>query len=135
MVHKCGFKITAIISDNNRINQNLFNIISENGQYIWNPDFPGEKIFLLFDSVHIFKNIRNNWMNISGQEFVFPSFDNFDVVKVAKFQNIVSVYNLEKNQFTKKLLNLIIIHCSPTHWKDKMFDWWTIYSMKQRLLP
>lgn len=57
-----GYIIITKISDNNRVNKKNFDLLC-NGvttSYISNPFNQNNKIFLLFDTVHIFKSIRNN---------------------------------------------------------------------------
>ena len=70
LVTKVGFKIIAIISDNNRVNRNMFdNLLQSN--VIVQPDC---KVFALYNTVHIFKNVRNNWLNLKDfdKTLVFP---------------------------------------------------------------
>ena len=40
-----------------------------------NPDFPDKTVFVIFDTVHILKCIRNNWLNQtdSAHTFTYPS--------------------------------------------------------------
>ena len=57
---ECKFRVIVIITDNNRINRALFDILSGgngNNLYHMSDDF---KTFLTFDSVHLLKSIRNN---------------------------------------------------------------------------
>ena len=60
-VQSLGFRILVIITDNNRVNQNMFNLFSREDHFFVNPQFPDSKIYLQYDTVHLFKNIRNNW--------------------------------------------------------------------------
>lgn len=64
-VERAGFKVVAIISDNNRVNRNVFEKMC-GGQLspcITHPFDSARKLFFLFDSVHLLKCIRNNWIN------------------------------------------------------------------------
>lgn len=80
VVEECGFSVVSVIAVNIRINRNMFATIcgGELMSHITNPNIPPKKIFFLFDSVHILKCIRNNWMNqaTEGCTFTFPSFSN-----------------------------------------------------------
>lgn len=74
MIAACDFKIIAIITDNNRVNHVMFKELS-NFDNNFTYDFSNTyKTFLSHDSVHIFKNIRNNWLCQKDAEksFVFP---------------------------------------------------------------
>ena len=65
-VTEAGYKIVSIISDNNVINRKSFILLSGSETlkpFIINP-LNNEKIFLLFDTVHLLKCIRNNWLNL-----------------------------------------------------------------------
>ena len=69
-VTEAGYKIVSIISDNNVINRKSFILLrgSETLKpFIINP-LNNEKIFLLFDTVHLLKCIRNNWLNLKGDQ-------------------------------------------------------------------
>lgn len=98
-----GFKILAIITDNNRVNQNMFKQFSDT-YYITNPDYANDKIFLTYDSVHILKNIRNNWINLKDPEksFIFPSFENPTIKQRASFMDLRNFYKKEINSINKK---------------------------------
>lgn len=64
-LHVIGYTVLVIISDNNRVNRNVFErmcagTLKASIAYPCNPNL---KLFFLFDSVHLFKSIRNNWLN------------------------------------------------------------------------
>ena len=66
-VTNSGFRIVSIISDNNVVNRNSVMLISGSDTlrpYIMNPEKPSKKIFILFDTVHLLKCVRNNWLNL-----------------------------------------------------------------------
>jgi hypothetical protein len=75
-----GHHIVCILSDNNSENKKSFEKLSGgDGKYCSKHSvLEDEKydLFLAFDSVHVFKNIRNNWLNQndSEQTFIFPDF-------------------------------------------------------------
>ena len=65
-VTNAGYTVISIISDNNVVNRKMFMSLSGFDHlmpYIINPVNNIDKIFILFDSVHILKCIRNNWIN------------------------------------------------------------------------
>jgi hypothetical protein len=77
IVQKCVFIVTVVISDNNQLNAKAFETICSGSEMTFgipNPDFPEYKLFFMFDTVHILKSVRNNWLNQkdSEQTFVYP---------------------------------------------------------------
>jgi hypothetical protein len=94
-----GYHIVCILSDNYSVNKKSFEKLSGgDGKYcIKNPILEDEKhyLFLAFDSVHIFKNIRNNWLNQndSEQTFIFPDFPDGNSNDSA---NVNLVLNIQK---------------------------------------
>ena len=76
-----GFKVLALISDNNRLNRKMFELISGGclKSKIPNPIKPNVDLFLLFDSVHQMKCIRNNWFKskMSSSNFCIFYFSEF----------------------------------------------------------
>lgn len=56
-----------------------------------------QPLFLLYDTVHILKNIRNNWINPKNVTFHFPDFENPEIMKSADFSHIRELYHKEKN--------------------------------------
>ena len=79
-LHTLGYKCVSVISDNNRVNRKAFKIMCGGTltSPIQHPSDPNSKLFFLFDTVHLFKYIRNNWLNVKipPQTFQFPPFDN-----------------------------------------------------------
>ena len=59
IVASIGGTVLALICDNNRTNQSLFNKIPTVKDKPWRTP---NNMFLLYDYVHIIKNIRNNWL-------------------------------------------------------------------------
>lgn len=56
LVQDCGFEVLRIITDNHAINRHMFKAIAPSGKF-QNPAFPEKFIFVMYDFVHIFKNI------------------------------------------------------------------------------
>lgn len=112
----CGFKIVVIISDNNRINRTLFNNLSRGCETYRTRITEDCKTFLTFDSVHIIKTIRNNWLNQKDTEktFLYPSFTNHEQKKQAKFSVLREIYKKESNQLLKTAPKLNFKTVFPT---------------------
>lgn len=109
VISKCGFKIVVIISDNNRVNRNLFDKLcgSQVGElkdltYHVVVDIPSEeKIFCTYDSVHVMKSWRNNWLKEKSNTFCYPAWDDFNQICLARFSVLRNIYESEKNSLVK----------------------------------
>ena len=60
--------------------------------------------FLLFDSVHILKCIRNNWLNLKNckKTFIFPDIADNNKVLYTLFAELESIYLKEAKYTLKK---------------------------------
>ena len=73
------FRVRAIISDNHITNVKAYNLLLNNYKFqdkdykIQNPYITDENIYLLFDTCHLIKNIRNNL--VAKKFFYIPSFE------------------------------------------------------------
>ncbi|VEN44579.1 unnamed protein product, partial [Callosobruchus maculatus] len=92
-----GFIVVAVVTDNVRVNQNMLMKLTEGSAdqhyFHLSPDYP---TFVMFDTVHLLKIIRNNWLNLKNitKTFIFPDFDN-KLVRKANFVDIRNFYKLE----------------------------------------
>lgn len=64
-----GFTVLTVIYDGCKLNQSLGKLLTtgrDDSLHHWfiNPTKPDKKIFVMFDSVHLWKNIRNNWLSL-----------------------------------------------------------------------
>lgn len=75
-VTNIGFDVVAVLTDAHSSNWKFYSQELCSGgkmkNFISNPHLPDNKIFLLFDSVHVFKNMYNNILN--KQQFIAPRF-------------------------------------------------------------
>ena len=115
-VTEAGYQIVSIISDNNVINRKSFILLSGSETlkpFIINP-LNNEKIFLLFDTVHLLKCICNNWLNLKGDQktFDFPDIANKDIIWAASFSHFEVLHELEQTSLIKQAhrLNYKSIH-------------------------
>lgn len=87
ILHDTGYKVISLISDNNRVNRNMFEKLCGGvlSSSVPNPCNPCEPVFLLFDSVHLLRSIRNNWLSQKNpiQTFVMPSSADYNTRKEA----------------------------------------------------
>ncbi|KAJ6648097.1 hypothetical protein Bhyg_03322 [Pseudolycoriella hygida] len=101
-----GLVIVSLIADNNRVNQNVFSLLAPNGSFSFkNPTYDDRTIHLLYESIHVFKNIRNNWLNQKDEEksFFYPS--------------IRDKYHSEKRFMIKKAPKLSMKSLYPTNFE------------------
>lgn len=101
-----GYIVVVISSDNNRVNRKMFDLLcgGKMDVMIDNPFNNNHKIFLLFDTVHIFKSIRNNWINQidDNQTFIFPLDNSLNV----DLQSISSSTSNSTGKLTAKFSDL-----------------------------
>ena len=69
--------------------------------FIMNPIHITQKIFLMFDTVHLLKCVRNNWINDIDQTFTYPDFDNCSFIRSACFKDLITIYYMEKDSVLK----------------------------------
>ncbi|GFV95247.1 THAP-type domain-containing protein [Trichonephila clavipes] len=75
-----GFKVIGVVSNNNSINRKAmsnFSVPPKMSIVYPHPSDSSNPLFFVIDSVHLFKCIRNNWINKknAGQSFYFPDFE------------------------------------------------------------
>ena len=103
-VTAAGYNIVAILSDNNVTNRKMFIELSGTKTlvpFILNPVNKIDRIYLLFNTVHLLKYIRNNWINEADETFVYPSFTDSSSVMHASFSNLIDLYHMEKANVLK----------------------------------
>ena len=67
-----------------------------------NPNSSFPSLFLLYDPIHLMKNIWNNWLTEKTQtlEFKDPS---SDAVVQTRWKDIISIYQAEQSNIIKQL--------------------------------
>ncbi|XP_035212330.1 uncharacterized protein LOC118186362 [Stegodyphus dumicola] len=102
-----------------------------------------KKIFLLFDSVHLLKCIRNNWLNQAetNQTFNIPSFDDTDnKLYCASLLHLKKLYNIEQQHsikiapaLSKKVLYPTSLERQNVSTAVKLFDEKTVAALHVEL--
>jgi hypothetical protein len=95
-----GFDVVATLTDAHSSNRKFFQQELCKGKlstFVPNPYSPGSKVFLMFDSVHIFKNIYNNLLN--RRQFLCPPFEGKNIS--ACFKHVEDVYKKEMGKPVK----------------------------------
>ena len=107
-VSKAGGSVKAIICDGNRSNQAFFKLFQCIPGSPWQTQ---EGVYLLFDYVHLLKNIRNNWLTEATGELTFT--DN-GVQRTARWKHLVDIYKLEDGSTVKLSdLNEVSVYPKP----------------------
>lgn len=133
LLTEIGFKVFCLISDNNRVNRNTFERFcggTLQTKFV-NPYCESQNIYVMFDPVHLFKCIRNNWLNQvdNRQTFVFPNFDKNDVKEMACVSDLKILHLSEENNcvklapaLSKKVLYPTSIERQNVHLCCRLFD-------------
>ena len=109
ILSELGFKIISIISDNNKLNGKMFQLLShDNKLHSEIQHVHSQSLFFLFDTVHLLKSIRNNWLNVKRpyQTFIVPEFDDNSAIHNVPFQQIKDLYISERDKLIKLAPNL-----------------------------
>lgn len=115
LLSRVGVKPVVCIVDNNPVNRSLFKVALCKGQmqsFIPNP-VTSEPLFLLFDPVHNFKNILNNW--IARQVFQFPDFTDPQKIQRADFAELHRLHEIELNHPARIAYKLTRRSLNPTN--------------------
>ena len=57
-------------------------------------------LFLLFDPIHLFKNVKSNWLTEKMEKLIFEDFESNESM-VAEWKDIVNIYKSEKDIINK----------------------------------
>ena len=125
MLFDVGFKVVAITSDNHSTNRQMFYSLCGGNSRLdtrdrnhahYNFEFRGNLIHIFFDGPHIWKCIRNNWINLNnGKVFYYPSHPDL-IGDKANFEVIRSLYFKEQKNVTKYAHKLNSNCINPTSW-------------------
>ncbi|GFV94047.1 THAP-type domain-containing protein [Trichonephila clavipes] len=116
-----GFKVIGVVSDNYSINRKAmsnFSVPPKLSIVYPHPSDSSNPLFFVIDSVHIFKCIRNNWINKknAGQCFYFPDFEDYNKFPLleANFSTLKQLYDIESNSLVKFAYGLTLKALCPT---------------------
>ena len=91
-----GVQVLAIISDGHKTNQAFF---KENQESAEKPYYSKDRQYLLFDFIHLLKNVRNSWITEVLKHLKFPIFDEDGKIsewKIAKWDCLVKLNAKER---------------------------------------
>ena len=92
LIRSAGGNPTSIISDGCRVNKKFFKKFTTVKNKPW---LTTDGIFLLFDYVHLIKNIRNNWLTEPANEL---NFEKCDESFTAKWDDLINLFELEEKE-------------------------------------
>ncbi|GBM57279.1 hypothetical protein AVEN_58589-1 [Araneus ventricosus] len=114
-----GFKVIVVVTDNNAINKKAVSLFANPPKLkirYTNPVYSERDFFFIFDTVHILKCVRNNWLcqKNYGTCMFYPSFDNFSLFKTASFQVLKKLHEIESEKLLKYGYGLTQKALAPT---------------------
>ena len=106
VIHKAGGYVFSVVTDNLSVNQKTFKLLHETYyshsicsiKHPINTHF--SSFYTLYDTIHLLKNIRNNWITekTKTSEFLHPYIDK----KItAKWSDIVKIYEIEEKNIVQ----------------------------------
>ncbi len=110
-----GFDVVGVSADNHAINRRFFSHELGGGSFgtsVQHPLAPGKKIHLTFDSVHVFKNLYNNFVN--KRIFQCPPFLG-EVIGDPRFSHVEDLYVSERGQSIRMAYKLKDKVMNPKH--------------------
>ena len=124
-LEEIGFQVLSIIIDNNAINKKAISLFCSPPKLsivYRHPVLKSQPLFFLFDSVHISKCIRNNWLGQKDPSkcMVFPKFchngnHQLDNIRSAPFCTLQKLHALESQSILKYSYKLTSKALSPTN--------------------
>ena len=108
-LQEIGYQVLFLSADNSRINRCAYELLG-GGQLISpipNPIGANLEIYLLFDTVHLLKTVRNNWLNqhLTNKTFLVPILKSLwaeEIDDINKKYVPVSLLHLENLYFSEK---------------------------------
>lgn len=113
-----GFKILTVVTDNNSINRKAMSLFvhpAKVNEVYKHPADENRPLFFIIDTVHIMKNIRNNWINQkNGQVMKYPDFNDFTIQREAHFDALKTLHQIEQNDLLKYGYSISLKALFPT---------------------
>ena len=109
IIHQAGGYVFGVVTDNLSVNQKAFKSLREtytpNSICSVNHPIDNEyfsSFYTLYDTTHLMKNIRNNWITekIQTLEFLDPITNN---TIVAKWKDVIDIYKIEEHNMARKI--------------------------------
>ena len=104
-----GFTVVSVTTDGHRTNQSFHNALGHDGvhpEYIINPysTDSNSRIYTMYDSVHLFKNMYFNLLN--KKTLTCPSLSDAETNLHVQFNHLLQVHNMEQGKEVKMAYRL-----------------------------
>ena len=108
LVHRNSGVVYMVMNDNLKTNQKMFTLFHQNydckdifavSHPVQNPSF--QELFLLYDTTHLLKNIRNNWCTEKQQRLKFTDPETEEIC-IASWKDIILLYKNESMNIVKQ---------------------------------
>lgn len=152
VVQEIGFEVVAVVTDDNRLNQSMFSLLTSGDKSVHMQSFSnachtGKRIFVMFDSVHLWKNWRNNWLNTKDADktLAYPPFhrelEPNEPMHQAKFTEVRLLYrwhvDRQKVHLVAKLFHtstiaaMRVANCTEaSNWMQLVYDFFLCMNVK-----
>ncbi|KAF2903423.1 hypothetical protein ILUMI_02763 [Ignelater luminosus] len=117
-LHNNGFEVLGVVSDNYSINRKAISYFSNPPEVkivYPNPADENKPLYFVIDTVHILKNIRNNWLNKRNQDFKYPNFSNMEISETASSEALKEMHASESTSLLKYGFNLSLKTLYPSN--------------------
>ncbi|KAF2902953.1 hypothetical protein ILUMI_03238 [Ignelater luminosus] len=117
-LHNIGFEVLGVVSDNHSISRKAISYFSNPPEVkivYPNPADENKPLYFVIDTVHILKNIRNNWLNKRNQDFKYPNFSNMEISETASFEALKEMHASESTSLLKYGFNLSLKTLCPSN--------------------
>ncbi|KAF2880149.1 hypothetical protein ILUMI_26012 [Ignelater luminosus] len=117
-LHNIGFEVLGVVSDNHSINRKAISYFSNSPEVkivYPNPADENKPLYFVIDTVHILKNVRNNWLNKRNQDFKYPNFSNMEISETASFEALKEMHASESTSLLKYGFNLSLKTLYPSN--------------------
>jgi hypothetical protein len=115
-IEKNGGKVLALVCDNHFINQQCYRtmVISKEEPFLGRFPTTQSSVTLLYDTVHLLKSFRNNWITEGRQELHYTSVVNGETAtRKARWSDITSIWKQEHDNVIRET-TLTYHACFPT---------------------
>ncbi|KAF2885617.1 hypothetical protein ILUMI_20559 [Ignelater luminosus] len=117
-LHNIGFEVLGVVSDNHSISRKAISYFSNPPEVkivYPNPADENKPLYFVIDTVHILKNIRNNWLNKRNQGFKYPNFSNMEISETVSFEALKEMHASESTSLLKNGFNLSLKTLCPSN--------------------
>ena len=124
LIVAAGGHVDAVVADNHMTNRRCFSMFQQDSEYPWigYSKAADSSLILLYDTVHLMKSFRNNWI-IEGRQRLQLSLPNVDNPVLGQREHVCTIEREERDSPIRcTTLNFLSCHPSPiARQKMKLF--------------